>query len=106
MADEAAKSLRSLFLASLLIVLVWLISWPSAIMRFEHYRDARQLHAWLFLKERMANFDREIFDSEPEDLIDKDSRFVADTALKSIPSDSQVPYRHWSAFKRIRIQVT
>ncbi|MEE9516510.1 MAG: hypothetical protein V3V52_05370 [Candidatus Adiutricales bacterium] len=30
MADEAVKSLRNLFLASLPIVLVWLISWPSA----------------------------------------------------------------------------
>ncbi|MEE9171168.1 MAG: hypothetical protein V3U73_15525 [bacterium] len=79
MADEATKSLRSLFLASLLIVLVWLISWPSAIERFKHYRDAGQLHAWLFLKERLDNFGREVFsDSDPEELIDKDYRSVED----------------------------
>lgn len=60
MVDEAISSLRNLFLVSVLIGAVWLLSWPSAMEKFALYRDARDLHAWLFLKERMAELKYEM----------------------------------------------
>lgn len=62
MVDEAISLLRRLFLLSLLIGAVWLLSWPSAMEKLALYRDARDLHAWLFLKERMAELKHEIDD--------------------------------------------
>lgn len=53
MFDEAIKSLRTLFLASLGFLFLWLLYWPTAVEKLNQYRDARHLHAWLFLKEKI-----------------------------------------------------
>lgn len=60
MVDEAIKSLKNLFLVTLTIGLIWLVSWSSAIERFNLYQDVLDLHAWLFLKEGMKNLNEQI----------------------------------------------
>ena len=56
MPNEAIRSIRALFLSSLLIILLWVLTWPSAQQKFREYQDARDLHAWLYLKDRMEVF--------------------------------------------------
>ncbi len=62
MADEAVRSLRTLFLLSVTVGLLWLLSWSSAVERMSLYRLTLDVHAWLLLKERMTRLDEEIPD--------------------------------------------
>lgn len=50
-AEDAIKSVRSIFLGSLSVCVIWLILWPSAIETLERERQASELHRWLNLVE-------------------------------------------------------
>jgi hypothetical protein len=53
--DKAIDSLHKLVSSSVFIFLLWILNWPTAIEKLEYYRDARDLHAWLFLQNRVEN---------------------------------------------------
>ena len=62
MIDDAVKSLRTLFLASLGIVVLWLYVFPRTAETFKLYDSARDLHAWILLRERFKDFEMDIFE--------------------------------------------
>lgn len=70
MIDEAIKSIRNLFLSSLVILLLWGTWWPSLEESLgeaqSRYQKARlDLHAWLALRK---SIDKELVDRPPKDL--------------------------------------
>lgn len=73
MTDEAIKSLKTLFMISIAIIVLWLVSWPSAIQKLAQYRDTVDLHAWLFLKDQMAllceDESLDVFGQEPNAIL-------------------------------------
>jgi hypothetical protein len=54
--DDAIRSLRNLFLGSLAIMLLWFVTWPTAIEKLNTYLQLRHVAAWLHLTEAMGEF--------------------------------------------------
>jgi hypothetical protein len=65
MVDKAIKSLHTLFFASLLILALWLLSWPASGEKLRLYRAAIDLHAWVNMKERLSNLKIDVFEADP-----------------------------------------
>jgi hypothetical protein len=55
--SDAVRSLRTMFFSSLVILIVWGLAWPSALEKYALYRDVRDLHAWLHLRDQIAGRD-------------------------------------------------
>ncbi len=70
MAKDAIDSTRSLFLGSLAIYVLWFVSLPAATEKLHLYQEARDLMAWIYLKEQMGGDGAVIF-----------SQFEADQAV-------------------------
>src|SRR5205807_553686 len=49
--DDALNSLRTLFLSSLAILALWFLAWPAAVLKLQQFDQARDLEAWVLLKE-------------------------------------------------------
>ena len=69
MVDEALKSLRNLFLTTLVVLVLWFLTWPSAVEKLRQYRDAKDIHAWVLLKELIKHPELNVFDLDPEESI-------------------------------------
>lgn len=69
MIDEALKSLRTLFLSTLVVTLLWFVTYPSAIEKLEQYKQARELQAWLLLKELIWSFELDVFEFDYDESI-------------------------------------
>ena len=54
--DDAIRSLRNLFLGSLAIMLLWFVTWPTAIEKVNLYLQLRHVASWLLLNEAMDDF--------------------------------------------------
>ncbi len=82
MADEALKSLKTLFVSTLVVLLLWLLTWPATVAKYEQYREARDLHAWLLLKELTERHkDLDVFAVPPDESI----------STYDVERDSQTP---------------
>ncbi len=57
MLDDAIRSIRQLFLLSLVVLAVWALGWPAARATLTRFQEVRQLHAWLLLRDRLDAID-------------------------------------------------
>jgi hypothetical protein len=70
MPEDALKSLKTLFLSTLAVLLLWFMTWPGAVEKLQHYRQARDLHAWVLLKDLFqASTELEVFDFDADEPI-------------------------------------
>jgi hypothetical protein len=76
MIDDALSSLRALFFASLLMLSLWLLSWPTATEKLRRFSAAVELHEWLALKERLAHLETDVFDVNPDEVIAEDAEWI------------------------------
>ena len=83
MGDKSIDSLEKLVSSSVFIFLLWILIWPTAIEKLEYYRDARDLHAWLFLQNRVENLglDYIFLDQAPTDDVIEDCQEFIDPGL-------------------------
>jgi len=72
MVDEAIKSLQALFFASVLILALWLLSWPASSEKLRLYRAAVDLQAWVDMRERLSTLKIDVFTVEPGEDITED----------------------------------
>jgi hypothetical protein len=76
MIEDALSSLRALFFASLLMLSLWLLSWPTATEKLRRFSAAVELHEWLALKERLAHLETDVFDTNPDEVIAEDIEWI------------------------------
>jgi hypothetical protein len=76
MIDDALSSLRVLFFASLLMLSLWLLSWPTATEKLRRFSAAVELHEWLALKERLAHLDTDVFETKADEVIALDTESI------------------------------
>jgi len=62
MINDAIKLLRTLFLVSVGIIVLWLYVFPQTVETFRLYDSARDLYAWILIKERFKAFEMDIFE--------------------------------------------
>jgi hypothetical protein len=67
--DDALNSLRTLFLSSLAVLALWFVTWPAAVFKLQRYDQARDLEAWVLLKELVRNPELDVFQAKPDDPI-------------------------------------
>jgi hypothetical protein len=67
--DDALNSLRTLFLSSLAILVLWFLTWPAAVIKLQQYDQARDLEAWVRLKELIKNPELDVFSMDPDESI-------------------------------------
>jgi len=91
MTDDAINSLRTLFFASFLVLVLWLLAWQAYSEKLRLYLAAVDLHEWLFLRERLSTLDRSVFDAEPNEVITDDIRWVQRIAPNEELYPSPVP---------------
>jgi hypothetical protein len=76
--DDAIRSLRTLFLGSLAIMLLWFVTWPTAIEKLNLYLQLRHVTSWLLLTEAMGAFAVDPFDDDGEQEISTIEREYCD----------------------------
>src|SRR5437660_11314011 len=64
--DDALNSLRTLFLSSLAVLALWFLTWPAAVVKLQQYDQARDLEAWVRLKELVRNPELDVFSMDPD----------------------------------------
>jgi hypothetical protein len=78
MFDDAIRTLEKLFLISVSVSLLWLLLWSTAVEKFILYHDVQDLHAWLFLRERMVELKHQLNarqgPGEPDGIFQVDSQ--------------------------------
>ena len=52
MVDDAIKSLHTLFFTSLLVLLLWLLTWPAATEKIRLYHATAEVTAWAAMRTR------------------------------------------------------
>lgn len=67
--DDALSSLRTLFLSSLAVLALWFLAWPAAVVKLQQFDEARDLEAWVLLKELVRNPELDVFSVEPDQQI-------------------------------------
>jgi hypothetical protein len=67
--DDALNSLRTLFLSSLAVLALWFLAWPAAVLKLQQFDQARDLEAWVLLKELVRNPELDVFGAKPDDPI-------------------------------------
>jgi hypothetical protein len=70
MSDEALRSLKTLFVGSLALLALWFLNWPAAVERLELYRQARDLQAWILLRELAGHPELDVHAFDPAESID------------------------------------
>ncbi len=63
MIDDAIASLRTLFTASLAVLVVWLVAWPATREKLSLFSGAAELHEWVALKDRIGRLERNVLDT-------------------------------------------
>jgi len=58
-----------LFLSSLAVLALWFLAWPAAVLKLQQFDQARDLEAWVLLKELVRNPELDVFDAKPDDPI-------------------------------------
>lgn len=58
--DEAIRSIKNIFLSTLVIYILWLSILPVAIEKIQLFQHSKDLYAWLYLREYFENLDAEI----------------------------------------------
>lgn len=76
--DDAIRSLRNLFLGSLAIMLLWFVTWPTAIEKLHLYLQLRHVAAWLELNRTMREFAIDPFDLDDAQRISEVEREYCD----------------------------
>src|SRR6267142_4913446 len=76
MVDEALRSLRTLAITSMLIVVMWLLSWQSIEERFSWYGPTVELQTWLHLGERLRQLKVDVFKAEATATIENDEKDI------------------------------
>ncbi|MFC1633971.1 hypothetical protein ACFL5Z_03955 [Planctomycetota bacterium] len=69
MIDDAIKSLRTLFLSSLGIIVLWFFMFPQAAATFRLYDAAQDLYAWTLLNETFEELEMYIFEVPPSQIV-------------------------------------
>ena len=54
MVDDAIRSLHALFFTSLLVLLLWLLTWPAATEKIRLYHATADVTAWAAMRETLA----------------------------------------------------
>jgi hypothetical protein len=54
MVDDAIRSLHALFFTSLLVLLLWLLTWPAATEKIRLYHGTAEVTAWAAMRETLA----------------------------------------------------
>ena len=67
--DDALNSLRTLFLSSLAVLALWFLTWPDAVVKLQQYDQARDLEAWVRLKELVRTPELDVFSMDPDQAI-------------------------------------
>lgn len=89
--NDAIRSLRNLFLGSLAIMLLWFVTWPTAIEKLNLYFDLRHVAAWLQLTAAMKEFGVDPFDRETEGEITSVEREYCDPRSRGDCYPIQIP---------------
>lgn len=71
MIEESIRSIKQLWLASLVLFAVWLLSWPAMEDKLEVTVQLQDLHAWLLLKETVSEIESELCEHRTSEQIDK-----------------------------------
>src|SRR5205807_1603202 len=69
---DSLRSLRTLAITSMLIVVVWMLSWQSMNDRLARYGPAAELQSWVDLGQRLKNLKVDVFTVDLKESIDWD----------------------------------
>ncbi len=83
MIDDAIASLRTLFSASLAVLVLWVATWPATGEKLAQFSAAVELHEWVALKDRLTRLERSAFETPPGRAIADD----AETMERAAPND-------------------
>jgi hypothetical protein len=81
--DDAIGSLRTLFSASLAVLVLWLVTWPATGEKLALFAAAVELHEWVALKDRLGRLESSVFETSPGQAISGE----AETAQRIAPND-------------------
>jgi hypothetical protein len=70
MMNETISVLRTFFLTTLVILLLWFLTYPSAVSKLKLYSELLDLHAWLYLQEELDKYIGDVFEFEANKEID------------------------------------
>lgn len=72
MVDDAIRALHTLFFTSLLVLMLWLLTWPAATEKIRLYHATAEVTAWVATREALATMHRSVFTVRPDADIDTD----------------------------------
>lgn len=91
MIDDAISSLRTLFSASLAVLVLWIVTWPATGEKLALFSAAVELHEWVALKDRLGRVERSVFETPPGQPIVGDAedvvRIAPNDESTSVPTD-------------------
>jgi hypothetical protein len=61
MVDDAIRALHTLFFTSLLVLMLWLLTWPAATEKIRLYHATAEVTAWAATREALAAMHRDVF---------------------------------------------
>lgn len=93
MVDEALRSLRTLAITSLLIVVMWMLSWQSMQERIGWYGPTVELQTWLHLVDRLRQMKVDVFEAAATAPIEDDEEEVRRIAPNDETYTVPVPLR-------------
>jgi len=91
MVDDAIKSVHTLFFTSLLVLLLWLLTWPAATEKIRLYHATAEVTAWAAMRATLASLHRSVFVEEPEDDITEDQVLGEPRPPTNEPEDVSLP---------------
>jgi hypothetical protein len=91
MLDDSIASLRTLFSASLLTLVVWLAAWPATSEKLSLFAATVELHEWVDLKDRLARLERDVFETPANEPIlsdlETEQRIAPNEETYEVPVD-------------------
>ncbi len=101
-ADQSVQSLKNLILASLVIITVWFLTFPAARDKLTEYRLARDLHAWLYVRDAVSGLKDLAFEHEPPESIESVYVDVVDPTSRGDGFEEELPLTVRSVWPELR----
>jgi len=91
MVDDAIRSLHALFFTSLLVLLLWLLTWPAATEKIRLYHATADVTAWAAMRETLASLHRDVFAEAADEDITEDMTLGEPRPPQNEPEDVRLP---------------